>query len=134
MAKVDLKTKETGHSVEDYIAGIPDEEVRRDCRELITLMGRMIQAPPKLWGGSIIGFGNTTLTYASGRELDWMQCGFSPRKGKLSLYLTCDPAHHGELLAKLGKHSTGKSCLYIKRLADVDRKVLEKLVAAGMEK
>lgn len=128
MAKAQLKTRETEASVEAFIAAQPDAQRRADCEALVALMGRAVKAPAKMWGSSIIGFGTTTLKYASGRELDWMRCGFSPRKGDISLYLNCAPGQHAGLLAKLGKHRTGKGCLYVKRLADVDLKVLEELV------
>jgi hypothetical protein len=90
-------------------------------------------ATPKMWGDSIVGFGNCHLKYASGRELDWFYVGFSPRKAGLSLYLTCDLSKYAPLLKKLGSHKTGKGCLYIKKLDDVDVDVLKELVADSVE-
>ena len=128
MPKVEIKTRRTEGSVEDFLAAVPDEQQRSDSRVLLDLMRRISGAPPKLWGPAIIGFGSVPLKYASGRELDWFMCGFSPRKGKLSIYLTCDIASYGQHLQRLGKHSVGKGCLYVKRLSDVDMRVLEELV------
>lgn len=133
MAKAEIKTRETDASVDDFIAGQPKEEVRGDCRTLVALMRALTGAPPKMWGSSIIGFGSTPLTYASGRQLDWPVLAFSPRKTSLTLYLTCDIQQYACQLAKLGKHSTGKGCLYIKRLSDVDLEVLKGLLRAGLE-
>ncbi|HRO38984.1 MAG TPA: DUF1801 domain-containing protein [Flavobacteriales bacterium] len=124
----ELKTRQTGSSVDAFIANQPDPFVRKDCRALVQLMQQATNAPPKMWGPSIIGFGSVKLKYATGREVDWMQCGFSPRMGKISLYLNFDIQRHADLLSKLGKHSTGKGCLYIKRMADVDKGVLEQLI------
>lgn len=126
----ELKTRQTEASVKDFVAALPDATVRGDCQALIDLLQAATGAPPKLWGPSIIGFGVAKLTYASGRELEWMRCGFSPRKGKISLYLSFDIRKQEPLLAKLGKHSTGKGCLYIKRMADVDQGILKQLVEA----
>jgi hypothetical protein len=114
--------------VEDFINALPVEQQRDDSRTLATLMGRITKEPPKLWGTAIIGFGRAPLQYASGRELDWPIIAFSPRKTALTLYLTCDIKQYQHLLEQLGKHTTGVGCLYIKRLSDVDAKVLEKLV------
>jgi len=133
MAKAEIKTRETDASVDDFIAGQPKEEVRADCRTLITLLNGITGAPPRMWGSSIIGFGSAPLTYASGRQLDWPLLAFSPRKTSLTLYLTCDIQQYAAQLAQLGKHSTGKGCLYIKRLADVDLQVLQGLLQAGLE-
>jgi hypothetical protein len=85
-----------------------------------------------MWGDSIIGFGKCHLKYASGRELDWFYVGFSPRKASLSLYLTCDLSQYGKLLKRLGKYKSGKGCLYVKTLDDVDRDVLKQLIAASI--
>lgn len=126
----ELKTRQTEASVKDSVAALPDAAVRADCQALIDLLQAATGAPPRLWGPSIIGFGLAKLTYASGRELEWMRCGFSPRKGKISLYLSLDIRKQEPYLAKLGKHSTGKSCLYIKRMADVDQGILKQLVEA----
>ena len=133
MAKAELKTKKTEASVEGFIAAQKDEQTRTDCRAIIELMSAATKAPPKMWGAAIVGFGSTTLKYPSGRELDWMLCGFSPRKANLTLYMPGPLEALAAQLAKLGKHSTGKGCLYIKRLSDVDPKVLKSMVEASLK-
>lgn len=133
MAKAELKTKRTEASVEDFIDALPNAHQRDDSRTLMKLMSAITGTPPKLWGPSIIGFGHTTLKYDSGREVDWMQCGFSPRKAAITLYFTCDIARYAAELDRLGRHTTGKGCLYIKRLADVDAKVLEAVVRKAVK-
>lgn len=136
MGKVaDIKTKENDASVEAFIAGVPDEQKRQDCYTLLKLMEKATKEKPKMWGASLIGFGN--LRYkspTSGREVDWFKIGFSPRKANLSLYLTMDIKAHAETLAKLGKHKTGMGCLYINKLADVDMKVLESMIKTAAQK
>lgn len=121
------KTVATKARVSDFLAPLPEEE-RRDSKALIAMMRKVSGEPPVMWGTSIIGFGKYRYKYASGREGDWMKIGFSPRKGKISLYLTCNANELREELSKLGKHKTGKGCIYIKTLADVDGKALEKLI------
>lgn len=128
MAKVTIKTHANDADVDAFLEGVEDARQRADSETLIALMQRVTGSPPRMWGPSIIGFGSTRLKYASGRELDWMQCGFSPRKAALSIYLTCDIAQYEHLLSRLGKYKTGKGCLYVKRLSDVDMKVLEAMV------
>lgn len=128
----EAKTRPTTASVDDFIATLPTEQQRDDSRTLVTLMGRHTGQPPVLWGPNIIGFGSMPLKYASGRELDWPVIAFSPRKTALSIYLTCDIKQYQALLEKLGKHKTGVGCLYIKRLSDVDAKVLEKMVKVAV--
>ena len=122
------KTQKTTASVSGFIAGIEDERKRKDAETLIEMMKRVTGETPKMWGPSIIGFGSHHYRYESGREGDWPRVGFSPRKQNLVLYMTDGFEDYGALLGKLGKHSTGKSCLYIKRLADVDASVLETMV------
>lgn len=134
MAKSELKTKETGENVEDFLSAVEDAGVRADCRKLAELMSAATGAEPKMWGANIIGFGTRTLKYASGRELDWMIVAFSPRKANITLYLSCGEAWNEELLSKLGKHKTGKGCLYFKRLSDVDEGVLKKLINESIER
>ncbi len=124
----ELKTKETEASVEEFLRGVADESVRADCRKIAGMMSKATNEEPKMWGESIVGFGKRHLKYASGRELDWMKIGFSPRKQNITLYLSTGEAWDDELLSKLGKHKTGMGCLYIKRLSDVDEKVLQKLI------
>ena len=133
MAKAELKTKKTEASVEGFIAAQKDERTRVDCRAIIELMSAATKAPPKMWGAAIVGFGSVHLKYPSGRELDWMLCGFSPRKANLTLYLPGPLEALRPHLAKLGKHSTGKSCLYIKRLSDIDTGVLRELVQKSVD-
>jgi hypothetical protein len=124
----ELKTKPTTASVSDFLAAVDDEERRRDCLAVVKIMQKATGATPKMWGPSIVGFGDHRYKYASGRELDWFLTGFSPRKKDLTLYIMPGFARYEELMASLGKYKTGKSCLYIKRLADVDTTVLRRLV------
>jgi hypothetical protein len=134
MAKAELKTRKTEASVEEFFEGISDEMTREDCRKIAALMRQATGAEPKMWGDSIVGFGSRHLKYASGRELDWMEIGFAPRKQNLTLYLTYgEEAPDADLLAKLGKHKLGKGCLYFKRLSDVDEKALEDLIKKSVE-
>jgi hypothetical protein len=129
----ELKTKRTEASVDDFIAGIADEQRREDCRTLLAMMKRVTKAPPKMWGASMVGFGSYRYRYASGREGDWFLAGFSPRKQDLTVYVLAGFEDYPELMARLGKYRTGKSCLYLKRLSDVDAAVLEKLIAASVK-
>ena len=124
----DMKTKPTDASVDAFIDAIPDERKREDARAVAALMAEVTGTPAKMWGSSIVGFGSYHYRYASGREGDFMETGFSPRKQALTLYIMAGFSAYPDLLARLGKHSTGKSCLYIKRLADVDLAVLRELV------
>ena len=132
MAKAELKTKKTGDSVEAFLAKVADPQQREDAGELVEIMSRLSRDEPKMWGPAIIGFGSTVVKYDSGRELDWMKIGFSPRKDSLTLYGLSIAT--SDLLDKLGKHKTGKGCLYIKRLSDVDQKVLEQMIKAALKK
>lgn len=125
----ELKTQKTQASVAGFLQAIADETRRKDAKAVDRLMREVTGEKPAMWGPAIVGYGQRTITYDSGRTLDWMRVGFSPRKAALVLYLTCDLAAHADLTAKLGKHSTGKGCLYIKKLADVDPAVLRKLIA-----
>jgi hypothetical protein len=125
------KTRKTDASVQGYLAAIDDDMRRKDCEALATLMRRATKHPPRMWGSSIVGFGSYHYTYESGREGDSCLVGFSSRKGDISLYGLNAAAHARGLLASLGKHKAGKGCVYIKRLADVDLKVLAKLVASA---
>lgn len=133
MAKAELKTKKTEASAEDFINEISVENVREDCKRIAGLMEKATGAKAKMWGANIIGFGERTLKYESGRELDWMEIGFSPRKANLTLYLNIGEGWDEKQLSKLGKHKVGKGCLYFKRLSDVDEKVLEKLIKKSIE-
>ena len=128
----DIKTKPTAVSPAAFIKTVDDDRKRRDCRELVALMRELTGQPPRMWGPNIIGFGTYHYKYASGREGDWLLTGFSPRKENLTLYLGLGLQDRG-LLAKLGKHKTGKGCLYIKRLDDIDRDVLRDLITASVD-
>jgi uncharacterized protein DUF1801 len=122
------KTKATKASVSAFIAALPDETKRADAKALVKLMQAATGEKPKMWGPSVIGFGTYHYVYASGHEGDMPLIGFSPRKPALVLYLTRFKGSDA-LLVKLGKHTSGKGCLYIKKLADVDSKILEQLIA-----
>lgn len=127
------KTVKTDQSVADFLEKIDDETQKRDCFTILNLMGRLSGSHPKMWGSSIIGFGDYHYRYESGREGDFFRIGFAPRKGKLSLYIMSGFSNYDELLAKLGKHKTGKSCLYIKRLDDVDMNILEEICRRSLD-
>ena len=128
----ELKTKLNDASVDDFLNGFP-EATRDDCFEILKIMKRATKAEPKMWGTAIVGFGTYHYKYASGREADWMQIGFSPRKQNLTLYLMGGLERQASLLKKLGKFTTGKGCLYIKRLSDVDKKVLKELITESVK-
>ena len=134
MPKSELKTKANDGSVEDFLNTISDEQKRRDAFALIDLFQRATGEPPKMWGPTIIGFGERRLKYDSGRELDWMIVGFSPRKANLALYGLLDTDEEKGQLEKLGKHTTGKGCLYIKQLPDIDPRVLEMVIKDAMKR
>jgi len=122
------KTKATALSVTAYINTLTDPTQRSDAKELVQMMERASGEKPRLWGSSIVGFGSHHYKYDSGREGDMPIISFSPRKAALVLYSLLGNGEAQTLLPKLGKHTTGKGCLYIKKLADVDRKVLERLI------
>ena len=129
----ELKTKRNKGDVEAFLRGVPDEKKRRDSFAILDLMKQVTGAEPEMWGASIIGFGSYHYKYASGREGDWMLVGFSPRAQNLTLYIMSGFDEYNQLLGRLGKHSIGKSCLYIKKLEDVDMEVLKELVAKSVE-
>ena len=129
----ELKTKQTDASVKDFLNQIPDEERRKDCLAVAKIMEEITGSKPKMWGPSIIGFGSYHYKYASGREGDWMITGFSPRKKDLTLYIMMGFEKYPELMKQLGKHSTGKSCLYIKRLSDIHVPTLKKLIKQSVK-
>jgi hypothetical protein len=128
----ELKTKATNASVDKFLADVKDEQRRQDCLTVAKMMQQATKAEPKMWGPSIVGFGAMTYRYATGRELEWFRIGFSPRKDSLTLYIMPGVESYPQHLAKLGKYTTGKSCLYIKKLADVDQAVLKKLIADSL--
>ena len=126
------KTKPTRVSPATFVGKIGNAQTRKDCRELVALMRDVTGHPPKMWGASIVGFDQYHYKYASGREGDWFLTGFSPRKSSLTLYIMSGFSSYDDLLGKLGKHKTGKSCLYINRLEDVDLDVLRRLVETSV--
>ena len=128
----ELKTRPTTASVTGFIKRQPDEQTRADCLTLVALMKQVTGKKAVMWGPSIIGFGTWRLEYADGSGADWPIAAFSPRKRELTIYLMDVFERHPELMKKLGKHRTGKVCLYIRRLADVDMKVLKELVVASV--
>jgi len=128
------KTRRTGASVDEFINAISDEALREDCRTLVELMRRVTGFEPQMWGESIVGFGEYTLTYSSGREHEWPCLSFAPRKRELALYVIPDRVEDLEdLLQRLGTHRTTKSCLYVKRLSDIDLAVLEQIAATSLQ-
>jgi hypothetical protein len=130
----DIKTKPTSSSVVDFINSISDEQKRKDSLVLLEMMKKAIGEEPKMWGSSLIGFGNVRIKSPNtGREVDWLRIGFSPRKANLSLYISGNINHqHAEALKKLGKHKTGVGCLYINKLEDIDLKILKGMIEASL--
>lgn len=122
------KTRPTTESVEQFLNGIADEQRRKDCFRIVEMMKAATKNEPAMWGTSIVGFGRHQYKYASGTKGEWFLIGFSPRKNDLTLYLMSGFARHAELMKKLGKHKTGKGCLYLKKLADVDESILKTLI------
>ena len=130
----EIKTKVNEASVEEFLSKVEDEQKRKDCFEIVKIMKQVTKEEPKMWGASIVGFGSYHYKGASGREGDWMLTGFSPRKQNLTLYLMHGFNVHKDLLKKLGKYKTSMGCLYIKKLDDVDKKVLKELVAESVKR
>jgi hypothetical protein len=128
----ELKTRATKASVDTFLQGIKDEKRRQDCYAISKIMEKVTKAEPKMWGTSIVGFGDHHYVYESGREGDWFITGFSPRAQNLTLYTM--GSFDSELLKKLGKYKTGKGCLYINKLEDVDVKVLQELIGTSVKK
>lgn len=129
----ELKTKLNDASVDDFLSAFP-EETRADCYEILKMMKAATKAEPKMWGTSIVGFGSYHYkSERSRQEGDWPLVGFSPRKQNLTLYFMTGFDRYGNLLKKLGKHTTSKGCLYIKRLSDMDKKVLKELIAESVK-
>jgi hypothetical protein len=127
------KTKRTNASVTAFLDQVSDESRRKDCQTLVRMMKKATKAEPKMWGPSIVGFGDYHYKYASGRENDWFLVGFSPRKRDLTLYIMAGFDKYDALMSKLGKYKTGKSCLYIKRLDDIDPAVLQHLISTSIQ-
>lgn len=129
----EAKTKPTKQSVADFINKVPEPERRADCLAIAKIMEEITGEKPKMWGPSLVGFGSYHYKYASGREGDWPLTAFSPRKKDLTLYIMMGFEKHGDLMEKLGKHSVGKSCLYIKRLSDIHLPTLKKLIRESLK-
>jgi hypothetical protein len=128
-AMAENKTKPTVASVEDYIASRANEEQRADCKALMSILRRVTRRRPRMWGPSMVGYGSIHYTYESGRSGDMFLAGFAIRGRELVVYLDAEGREQAALRSRLGKHRMGKSCLYFKRLADLDQTVLEQLVA-----
>lgn len=134
MAKAKIKTTQNEASVEDFLNSVTDERQRADSVKIDEIMRRVSGEKPKMWGSSIVGYSMRHIVSNSGREVDWLIIGFSPRKGKLSLYISVgNMDRYEKYLAKLGKYKTGMGCLYINKLSDVDESVLEDLIAASFK-
>ena len=126
------KTEPTDASVEDYIASRANAQQSTDCRELMVLFKKVTRHSPRMWGPSIVGYGSYRYTYESGRTGEAPLAGFAIRGRELVVYLVAEGEEQRSLLSKLGKHKLGKSCLYVKQLADLDRSALEKLVVGSI--
>ena len=128
----ETKTKPTGVSVDEYLASRASAEQLTDCKAIIAMCKRVTKQPAKMWGPSIVGFGTYNYRYESGHSGEAPLAGFAVRGRELVVYLSCEDPEQGELMAKLGKHKMGKSCLYFKRLSDLETKVLEELIAGSV--
>jgi len=128
----ELKTRQTDADVAAFLDGVENPQRREDSHEVLKLMKSVTRAEPKMWGSSIVGFGPYHYVYESGREGDWFLTGFSPRKQALTLYIMAGFERYDELMQRLGKYRTGKSCLYINKLEDVDKKVLKELITESV--
>ena len=138
MAEAKNKTQQTEASVDEFLNGIADEQQRVDSIKVDAIMQRVTGEKGKMWGATIVGYGQRHLVYESGREMDWMVIGFSPRKANLTFYVGIGSKADGttdydHLLAKLGKHKTSKGCLYVNKLSNVDEAVLEELIAESFK-
>ena len=129
----EAKTQPTNQDPVAFLDRIEDPQRRADCHAVLAMMQKATGAPPVMWGAAIVGFGCYRYKYASGHSGEWPVIGFSPRKNDLTLYMMPGFETQGALMAKLGKHKTGKSCLYLKRLSDVDRPTLETLIANSVQ-
>jgi hypothetical protein len=132
MAKYELKTKETAVSVDDFLDAVPDPQRREDAKKLRSLMERVSGFPARMWGPTIVGFGRYRYRYDSGHEGEMARIGFSPRARELVLYIVEDFSRHQALMDRLGRYKTGKCCLYVKRLSEVDEAVLEELIRESL--
>ncbi len=134
MAKYELKTQKNDGDVEKFLNSVDDKQRKKDAKEVAAIMAEITGEPAKMWGSSIIGFGDYHYKSAkTGSEGDWMRIGLSPRKQNLTLYFMDGFAEHSDFLAKLGKYKTSKSCLYINRLEDIDIKVLRQMIKKSYE-
>jgi hypothetical protein len=124
----DLKTKESDESVPDFLGSIENQQRKEDCTALLKLFSEVTRETPKMWGASIVGFGSYHYKYDSGREGDWFLTGFSPRKQNLTIYITAGFSEYDDIMLDLGKFKTGSSCLYVKKLSDIDIDKLKTLV------
>ena len=129
----ELKTKRNDGDVRQYLENVPNRRRREDSLVVLELMSEITGEPPEMWGSSIVGFGSYHYRYASGREGDWFLAGFAPRKQALTLYIMPGFDRYAVLMAKLGKYKTGKSCLYVNKLDDVNLEVLKELIAESVE-
>lgn len=128
------KTKPTTKSVPEFLGQIEDPKKRADCLTIAALMEKLSGSKPKMWGDAIVGYGDYHYKYASGREGDWFQVGFSPRKQNLTIYVMAYLEFYSDLLEGLGKYKHGKGCLYIKKLEDIDMDVLENLISTSIKR
>ncbi len=134
MANAELKTKRNARSVQSFLGRIRDPQKRRECKTIVKMMRSATRSKPTMWGSSIVGFGSYHYRGASGREGDWFLTGFSPRKQNLTLYIMTGFREYGDLMRKLGRHKTGSSCLYVKSLEDIDKKILETIIKRSVKK
>lgn len=134
MAKVEMKTTENEASVMEFLKTVEDESKRKDSLELMMMMEEITKFPAKMWGPAIIGFGKYHYKYQSGREADMLKVGFSPRKDALALYIGANSEENLDIISNLGKYKTGKSCLYVKKLSDINLDVLKEITKRGFER
>lgn len=133
IAMAELKTKPTDRDVENFLSSIEDDQRKNDCYAVLNIMQEVTGQEAKMWGKSMVGFGSYHYKYDSGREGDWFLTGFSPRKQALTLYIMAGFSQYDTLMEKLGKYKTGKSCLYVKRLDDIDESVLRELIRQSVK-
>ncbi len=129
----DLKTKQNDASVTDFLDQVENEQRQTDCRELLKMFSEVTGEPAKMWGENMVGFGKYHYKYKSGHEGDWFLTGFSPRKQNLTIYIMTGFEKYNDILEDLGKYKTSSSCLYVKKLEDINREVLSKLIRRSVE-
>lgn len=137
MGQYEMKTKPGSGGEKEVLAflgRVSPENKRRDALELLKIFKSVTRAKPRMWGDSIIGFGKSAIQYADGRKAEWFLAGFSPRKQNFALYIMGRAENYAEILSRLGKHKTGKSCLYINKLPDIETSVLKELIRTALEK